>query len=397
MSRRLLDIVLVPHRGPCDGVLHERYLRMFASLALAPVDNSVDDDIPVISTEALFEASVALENASSEMMDLDQLSSTLDDLELLSEVITTHGVTPSLLAFTNRDQLLSTAMPAFGGCESLTIDAVVDAPESLAAQEELLETIKNMGASWFKAAWDGIVNLGHKVAEFCQPITDKVVAAARWVKEKVYNAAKAAKEVITAHPIASILAALTTAAAIGAVVMAIWGGGLPAALSLENLAAWKTSILSKIRSGLGAVGRGITTTGGKALGFAKYEGGEIKKATGVVLGYTKDGFDKVSARVQSCFGLDGHIKKSTEFVEHNAKTLFDKVKSGGGAVLSVGRQAINWLLSVTRSLWSFATGGIASMATGCLSIFRGLFGTKEEVEKYVSAASVMQNRKPQIA
>jgi ElaB/YqjD/DUF883 family membrane-anchored ribosome-binding protein len=368
---------------------------MFDMLAQPMTDFMNLSSDETISNESLFEASVALESGFAELDELTQLSTTMDDLEQLSAVIAVHGVTPALLAFTNRDKLLSTAIPAFAGCESLTNDAGIDAPEALAAQEALVETVKTMAAGWFKSAWDALVGVGHKVAEFCKPITDKITAANAWVKDKVYNAAKAAKEFVTAHPIASILAALAAAVAVGPAVAAIWGT-MPEFLSAEALGTWKTSILAKISSAFGSAGRGIVTSKNATLKFFGTALEATKKASGAALGYTQEAFGKVSTGVRSCFGPDGHIQKSTEFVERNAKKLFDGAV-GSSKNPGLARQAISWLLGITRSLWSFATGAVSSIVTGALSVFKGLFGTAEEVKQDVlKFAAVGKALKPQV-
>lgn len=340
----------------------------------------VEDETAGISNEALFEASVDLESTYAEFDDLARLSTTLDDLEHLRTVIGTHGVTESLLAFTNRDKLLSTVIPAFGACESLGADALVGSVEAIAALEAVDETIKETTDGWFKRAWDAIVGVGGKISEFAKRAYDKVVDAAKWVGNKVYNAAKAAKEVITAHPIASVLALLGVVASTAAIVSAIWGIPLP--VSGSAIGAWKNQVVKAISSGAGSTWKGIVSITDKGVSVVKGAGTAVKNGTGTALGYTQEAYGKVTGAVKAAFGEGGAIPKSATFVKEHASSLLEKAKRGGSAALSAARAALSWLIGITKSLWRFASGPAFGAVTNALNSFKGLFASKEVVEAY---------------
>jgi len=359
---------------------------MFDMLAQENFVGVGETDAP-FSNELLFEAAVALESSFVDMNELTQMSSTIDDLEQLGSTIEMYGVTPSLMVFANRDQLLSSAIPAFRACESMTGSFIPTSTESLAALEGVLGATKEMIASFFKKAWDVLTIAGEKIVDFCKFGYEKVAQAASWTKDKVFNAAKALKEKIVAHPIASVLTAVALAATIGAVVVSIWG---PLPMSMEALGAWKTSILAKVNSGLGSAGRGVVSVGKKGLSWTKKGLTTVKEGTGSALGYTKESFNKVVDGARASFADGGTMQKSGTWVASKSKELYEATKAGGEAALKAGRVALGFLVNITHSLWSFVSGGSMSMITSCLSAFRKLFGTEAEVSEYANGGAIVQ-------
>ena len=356
---------------------------MFEALAqenLLLVEDDFLDNSESFVDDSFFQLSLAIESAGNEVDEVLKLSSTVDDLQHLNEVISKFGVTQSLLAFTNRDNLLSLNMPTFAACEALGTDVSLDSPEMKAALEELEETTETVSESWFKRAWNAIVGFGEKIGEFVKHIGGKIADAARWVGGKVYNAAKAAKEFVVAHPIASVLAAVGIAAAASAIITGIWTGAIPT--TAEGLGAWKTSILNKIGSGLGSTGRGIASVGKGTLKLSKDGFEAVKKGTGVALGYTEEAYKKISGGLKEAFSEGGAVPKSVAFVIKKSKELFEGLKKGGGAAYSAGRVAINWLIEITTKLWRFLAGPVVGVVMSAFNTFKGLFASKEVVDAY---------------
>jgi hypothetical protein len=336
-----------------------------------------------IVNEALFEASVELNDVYQEFNAIDQLADTLDDLEHLHAIIEQHGVTESLLAFTNRDRLLSTAMPAFDACEALGAEgAVLGSTEAVAAQEAILEKIKDVAASWFKRAWDAVVSLGKKVVELSKVAYEKVVDATKWVAGKVYNAAKAAKEVITAHPIAAALGAVALAVGVGAVIMSIWE--IPMPVSAETLISWKNTVGSKLSSGM----KGTVRIGRKGIEYAGSGLDAVKKGTGTALGYTKEKFTALADGAKAAFAEGGSMHRMGGSIAEYAKKALDHAKSGASAAGKYAMQAIRFLMNTSMDLVRFVSGKALAVITGAFKAFKGLFGSKEEIEHYVSDATM---------
>lgn len=339
---------------------------LFHESTMADVD--LENALPL--DETLFEASVALEAVYADFGELDRISNTLDDLEQLGSVIRNHGVTQSLLAFTGRERLLSSVMPGFGACESLGTDAVVGSVEAAAALEAVDETVQKNTGSWFKSAWDAVVRVGEKIGEFAKRAFDKVVAAAKWTAGKVWDAAKAVKDAVVAHPIATVLAVLALAASAGTIVAAVTAVEVPAAPA--GLAAFKAAVLGKFNS----VGKGIVGVGEKGLFWKKKP--IVEKATGGVLGYTKEAFDNVVASAKSVFADDGALKKSVNTYGLYVRKQAEVVKGFATDEKSAHRQALNWLNGILKSLWSFISGNAAGIVTSALSTFHKFFRSAQE-------------------
>lgn len=339
---------------------------MFA--ALKQDEFQEDDDTAAIADGALFETSVAFESSFAEIDELNKISSTLDDLQHLSNVIRTHGVTTSLLAFTNRDQLLSSAIPAFSACEALGVDAAIESLETSAAIEGIASTIKDLAASWFKKAWDAIVSFGGKIGDFAKAVGNKVVATSKVIAGKVFNAAKAAKEKIKAHPIASAVAAVALVVSITSVIGLIWG--LPLPTSALSSSTWAGTVRNKI---LNAVGSGGFKVNGLDITYPAGAAVEIKTAG--ALGYTGESCNALVKSAGETLKSGGPFSRLGEFITTHAKKLFDTAKAVGGAGLEFARTALNHLIRITRVLWRFLTSRTVSIIMGALNIINGLFGS----------------------
>lgn len=343
----------------------ERYRTMFDMLAQEAFQpyNETDN---TLSNETLFEAAGALESSFDDMRELTQLSTTLDDLEHLNTVITAHGVTPSLMAFTNRDNLLSTAIPAFVGCESLDANT----PEAAAAQEALLGKIGEVSAAWFKKAWDALSGLGSKIATYTKAAGAKVMEAARSVKGKIYNAAKAAKTVIEAHPIASALAAVAAIAAIAAVVAVMWTVALPTTAALQL--TWAGEIRTKL---IGAVGKYDFTVATNGLDITYPAGFGVTEAkTAVALGYSGSACTSLVTTAQTTVGESSAFMSLGSRMVASAKRLLDAAKASGGEGLAFARKSLSTLLEITRGLCKFMTSTAVAAVMTSLGLVKMLFG-----------------------
>jgi len=360
---------------------------MFNSLALQDTILETDEDeVLTISNEALFEAAADLDVTYQDFATLEQLGDTLDDLEHLHAVFEQHGVTESLLAFTNRDKLLSTVMPQFDACEALGGNVAVDAAETIAAQEALVEKIKEMGAEWFKKAWDAVVSLSDKVVALAKAAWERVESATKWAAGKVYNAAKATAEVVKAHPITSALAAVALAVGAGAIIMSVWEIPLP--VTAEQLVTWKTAVTGKLKAGF----KGAVAVGKKGAEVAGTGIEAVKEGTATALGYTKEKFTAVTDGAKAAFAEGGSMNRLGAAIKEHSTTAFNAAKEAAGkagtASLSFARTALRFLMSSSMSAIRWVASRGMAILTSVFGVFKGLFGTKEEVEGYVSDASM---------
>ena len=347
----------------------EKGTYMFDALALESIDGEFEDDDTLISSDELLLAQSEFDEFFDDVSALESANETIVNLEQLLETIEKFGVTKSVLAFSNRDNLLSTAIPAFAACEALDGDAAPGSDEAENAKSSTVDTIKSTVAGWFKKAWDVVSGFGEKVVSWAKAGYQKSVDAAKWVAGKTYDAAKAAKDVIVAHPIASILTAIGALAAISGVAIAIWGAPFPE--TLGALGGWKTSVIGKFRT---AGGQAILAT---ETGIKKASGGlgAAKKATGNALGYTKDNFTRLTNDVKSTFSEGGKVAGFGKTIAGHAKTALDKVKSLGGEAGSAARQAISWLVKIMRQVWVALAITVGTAISAAYSAFRGFFTT----------------------
>ena len=295
------------------------------------------DDLP---DETLFETTCDLLHDHAHIHDLQDMSTTCDELENLHASVEQFGVTKSLLSFVNKDGMLSAVIPAFVACESLDGDAAPDSKESEHVKTGILAKVKEVTAAWFKKAWDFVVNTCQKIGAFSKAVYDKTVTALHWFGGKVYDAAKAAKDTITAHPIASIIGGLTLVAGGGTLLMGMWGEALPT--TAAEFTAWVARQTSKI-TGLFKKAPAV------APKLLTHEAGRFSTSTASgtaeVLGYTEANLEKAGGLVKQTFGSSGAVTNFAEKVKEHAGSAMDKLKSLTGEALTYGRKAITWLFS----------------------------------------------------
>jgi len=341
---------------------------MFEALATESLVPTQPDSVQnALADESLFQIQVEFDNLYQDAASLDQADETIINLEHLIATVNQYGVTKSLLAFTNRDRLLSSTFPAIAACESLQQDVSANSDEARAAQEAIGETVKTFIADWFKKAWDVVTSFASKVVDYSKVLYAKVEDGVKWAAGKAFDAAKAAREVIMAHPVASIIAGVAATATIAAAIIAVWGMPLP--VSMSALGSWKTSIVDKLKSAGGAI-VSVTTAGAKKVG----EGfSATKRGVAATLGYTKDGFTRLTSMVKDTFKEGGKVRGIGSWISQNSKKMFDHVKSLTGEVFKAGRAALSWLLHMTTSVWRMVSGPVGSMITMGLRSFKGLF------------------------
>ena len=364
-------------------------MSLFEALArdvrVSSTDDTTIEDI-LSANEALLQSIAELDAADAAFEDLKSISSTIDDLEHLSDIVALHGVTQSLLAFTNRDQLLSSAFPAVQACESLGHDVAADSDEAAAVHDALQESVESLVGDFFKKAWDVVVSVGTAVGNFAVGVATKVADAVKWVAGKVWNAAKAAVEFVVSHPIASILGLL---AATGGVLLAVNGvWAMPFPTTLATLGEWQSTIVTKIGGAFGSAWKGVVSLVPEGLKFGK----EIPKQKGIAekLGFSKENWTKVTGGVTGIFSKDGYLCKSAAIVATKAKGIvgLGEKKEEEGA--SVARRALTWLLKITKEIWEFISKHIGGAATSVIGIFRNFFtpehGDTPEAKKDWAAA-----------
>lgn len=324
-------------------------------------DETVED---AFATESLFKATGALESSFKELDELNLLSTTLEDLEHLHVVAAEHGMTPSLMAFTNRDLLLTSAIPALSGCEAFPVSA----PEAIAAQEALMSTIGEVTAAWFKKAWDAVVGFGDKITKYAKAAATKVGDAAAYIRNKTYDAAKATKEKFKAHPIKTTLIAIAAIAAIAAVITVIWGMALPA--SSAAAIPWVKSINNHILNAVGKYGfkvNGLYITYPPGFGVTEVE-------TALALGYSGPASTALVTTATATVNEGSAFARLGAMIAANAQKLLTAAKAVGGDALVHARKALNMLMMVSRELIKFVTGTAMTVVSLGLTVVKTLFG-----------------------
>ena len=360
---------------------------MFNTQSLPQNSDIGDNGFPSLE-EDLFSSVAELDIAEENLRSLNVMSSTIDELEHLGSVVQEHGVTRSLLAFTNKNQLLSSVLPSINACESLGYDANADSQEAISVCDEIRDSVENMIGDFFSRAWETIVSVGDSILHFCGWIGRKISDAVSWVANKVWSAAEAAAEFVEAHPVATVLGVLGVAVGIPTLLSSLWKIPLPS--ETADIAPWVDKMCAKISSSLGDIGRSIMSITPEGIRFSK---SPVKvKASAGALGYTKDVYSKLSSSAKSLFSKGGLLERSVVFVKNKSKDILSSLTKETEqnpwatphiprSVSSVPhvtrshsaeRTALHWLTNTTNSLWRFCTKTAGECATSSMSIFKRL-------------------------
>lgn len=347
---------------------------MFDSLqSVIAVENlTVVDHAPSASSDDLFFSQIDLTNALDELSALESAYTTIDNLDRLQFSIESFGVTQSLLSFTNRDHLLSTAIPAIGACEALGADVPADSYQAKAAQEAVLEKIKDTAAAFFKRTWELMTAVGDKMVHFTDAVYHKAVDVVKWIGTKAYDGAMATKDTIKAHLIASGIAALSLVSGVAATVGLIWSLPLPA--SMSAVTEWMAGVRSKISGTLG--GQKVAFRGDDIV----LEGGilpPIKTETAAQSGYTETKCKFFAEKTREVFRSDGNIASMARGIGAWVKKAWDAAGSHGKDALSAVRRAFWFLVKMTRALYRFLSGPVIAVVTSVMSVVTRLFNGKK--------------------
>lgn len=319
----------------------------------------------------LFEAHCEIHEDHPHMETCDDLASTVDDLEHLHDVIHTHGVSKSMMAFANKDGVLSSAMPAFSAMEALDDDAPADSPEAEKAKESVMDKIKEVSAIWFKKAWEIATGWGMKIDAFAKAAYDRVNLAAKWFAGKTFDVAKATEEHIKAHPVAWVVGSATAAATMSAVILGLWTEKLPT--DADGFKAWsehlKTTVEKVVRDSMDKIGE-----------MAESAGDMVKSGTAISLGYTKDGFDSVVSAMKGLYSEGGALTKLADFFKSGVHHVFEALKIQTGDAWKYTRKALVELMHETYHLFSRAPSTTLKYFSKAMRVFKSLFTTTSTVE-----------------
>ena len=318
--------------------------------------------------ESLFQTFSSFNDSYVAIEELLQETNTINDLEHFKDTIVSYGVTKSLLAFANRDQLLSSTMPVFGACESLNIDVVVGSPKAIAAVEALSGTIKDLVAGWFKKAWDTLVSFSQKIGSFTKAVLNKTLDVGKAIKNKTFNALKAAKETVKAHPIATAVGAIALVGSITVLLSFLWG--LPLPLTPTALTSWSGTVRNKILNVVGS--HGFKVDGGLDITYPPGYG-IVETGTPKLLGYSGETGTSLVLKAQETFKEGSPFSRLGETMPVAAKNLFDTAKKSGPGGLNFAQKALAELIRITKFLWSFLTSKAVSVISSSLSLIRNLF------------------------
>lgn len=361
---------------------------MFAAIESFGVDSdnlTIDDDTNF--DEALFAAHDDIVQEYDNMQDLMDLSETIDNLYQLHGSIESYGITPSLMSFANKDQLLSSALPIFAACESVDITHDANSPESTEAKKSLIEKIKETTARWFKHAWDTVTGWGAKIANFSKAAYNKIAAAGQWAASKTWDATKAVGRTIQAHPVATAFAVI---AALSSIALTL-GGLSESSVALPKTADEFKAFCDKFKGKLHLVSQGTKTSvfdkkTDSFIGSVSAVSGHknitnvvIKKGTAEELGYTKENYFKLITDAKNLFGPEGALDKLSETFKIGLKKMVGMVPATEALVASVeenahwARRAIAWLFQQIWHLWKSAPATTLRIVTNVLSTFKHFF------------------------
>lgn len=376
-------------------------------VALENLDSGYDDtgiiedhDEILCPDEQLFEAGTDLNDIGQITEEMGDLNNTAGELENLREAVEAFGVTQSLMAFANKGGVLSNAIPAFAACEALgAAGAPIGSPQYDAALEGILGKTEDMIGAWFKKAWDYVTHIGEKILNFGHAAYAKSVGAIHWVGSKVFDAAKAAKDVITAHPVMSAIGALALLGAAAPIFMGMWAEALPA--SAAEFGTWTSTQASKIakfgRDGWKATKGAAGSAADVVKGAAGTAYDAVKSGTGQALDYTKEKWTELSNSAMATFKEGGAVNRFGKYMKESAEGALTKLKSLGGDAVKWGRNAIDWLSKKTGEVWGWLCTKASRIWTSVVSTFKQFFTRDVEVEASTAVAKDMEVSRANLA
>ncbi|MDE2392048.1 MAG: hypothetical protein KGL65_10625, partial [Rhodospirillales bacterium] len=335
---------------------------MFAALESLNTEENNLPPMPESPDEDLFQAHCDMRDCDDQMHTACAISDTIDHLHHLHDVISQHGVSPSLLAFADKDGKLSSAIPEFAAIGAMESDAAPDSAEAESAKKSVMAKIAAATAAWFKHAWDGVVAFGGKLGEFAKAAYARVASVISWGANKVVDGAKAAKEKIAAYPIASVVAGLVAAAGVGLLVKKLLSEKLP-----ENEGEY-TSFVKLTHDAEGPI---IDMK----VEHAPEKGADVAVRTGEAasLGYVQAGWKKITELASHVFGKDGVFATLGKTIADGAKHMLDAIKARSGDAAKYGRKAYDYLMGKIRECGKLP-GSALKMFMAAVAKFKGLFG-----------------------
>lgn len=348
---------------------------MFAALESLNTEENNLPPAPEAPDEDLFQAHCDMRDCDDQMHTACAISDTIDHLHHLHDTISQHGISPALMAFADKDGMLSAAIPELSG-GAMESDAAPDSPEAEAAKKSIMAKIAAATAAWFKHAWDSVVAFGGKLGEFAKAAYAHVTSVVSWGAGKVVDGARAAKEKIAAYPIASVVAGLVAAAGVGLLVKKLLGEKLP-----ENESEY-TSFVKLTHDAEGPI---IDMK----VDHASEKGTAVVVRTGEAasLGYVQAGWKKITELAGHVFGKDGVFATLGKTIADGAKHMLDAIKSRSGDAAKYGRKAYDYLMGKIRECGKLP-GSALKMFLAAVAKFKGLFGKGDATDTAEPQAEV---------
>ena len=349
---------------------------MFDELVIP--DTAAQESLEHIEDDGeLLSAVSELMDSADEFAALESLDSALDNLDSIRDAIALGGLTKSLVAFADQGKCLSSTVSAIPAVEAMASDFAPGSAEAIAAQEGVLDTIKDTVARWAKAAWDTITGFAGKLGNLVSAGWKKATEWTSWFAGKTRDAVKGAGAVVQAHPYATVAAVLTAFAAAPAVITAIWAVPLPA--THVAFASWISRIAASLKS-LNIPGRALTLG---SRGKLKVLKGVVKskRASLKALGYAKDSADKIISSVKTAFASGGPVSKLAGSLKDMAKKAFEFLRTVGKDGWGYARRAVSTLLRITWSAITSVYGwGMNIVTSGINAVKAGHLSTKGVAE-----------------
>lgn len=290
--------------------------------AFAPLDEngnvvtSEDDADPMNPEGDLEDGEDTLDEDVAEIENIEQSMNRLTDA---MHIIESFGVNDTTVALLQTTQLMTSTSLGNMATESLGRCYPRDAATGVAL-EALGGELLNKAKEWAAKIVSSVANAAAMVGRGIMKVVNGIGAFTKFIAGKTWDGAKAATEVVKAHPYKTIIAVLAAAAAIVAIVVFV-----PVSIpSVGAAGSAMTTFMSKLQSMYNAIkwpfGK-VTTTpvmNGRAI-VAKLDTAKdamvLKAATSQSLGWS---YSAVTSVV-------GQITKSTEGIRKAGTTVWTKV------------------------------------------------------------------------
>ena len=299
----------------------------------------------------MYQAEMAMVELDGDFDQLSQLSDVVDNLTTLHVTVANEGMSPALVAFVDRDQLLSTTIAGFPSCEQLGGQVLAkDDSATTVALEGMIDTIKEKSAAFFTKIAETAKKIGTGAVDFVKGTIGKITGRFKKASETPGEVNPNA-EVTNGISATTMALAVAAIAGIGVAIMKIMK--LP--LNAEGLKALR----SKIGGIITGETKGVVDASGKLarqsnVAKAMAKGAADKKKLGV-LGWTK-----------------AKIKQLWSAIKRAGESLWNAVSSFGKWLASIPSKLGQWYRDQKWIVSTAAPEVKAAWKTSPLAAIKGM-------------------------